>query len=134
MTYLVGKKSVVTTDGAIIHLNALQERPSLGYSSGYIWLTIDRATGRIIIYAGNIRLIRKDSQKRVIDFVREKLLSYHSTYKKSGVIKQLLSDYDNLIATIKTEAKKRKANSLGIKHINDIFPVDIIVIGSIYLT
>lgn len=133
MTYLVGKKSIVTTDGATLHLQVLQEYLSLGYSSGYDWLVIDQETGRITIDAQKIRLIRKDSQKRVINFVRENLLSYDSVYEKSGVIKHLLSDYDNLIATVKTAAKKRKANSLGVKYINDIFPVEIIVRNSIYL-
>lgn len=133
MTYLVGKKSIVTTEGVTLHLQVLQEYPSLGYSSGYDWLVIDQETGRITIDAQKIRLIRKDNQKRVIDFVREYLLSYDSVYEKSGVIKHLLSDYDNLIATVKTAAKKRKADSLGVKYINDIFPVEIIVRNSIYL-
>lgn len=132
MTYLVGKKSIVTVDGNTICLKAIQEYPSLGYSSAYDWLILDQETGRITIDAQTIRLIRKDSQKRVINFVRKNLLSYHGIHEKSGAIKQLLSNYDNLIDTVKAETKKRKVDSLGIVCIKDIFPVEIIVKNSTY--
>lgn len=130
MIYLLGKKSVVTTNAATLSLQVVQEYN--GYSMAYDWLVIDQETGRITIDAHKNRLIRKDSQKRVINFVRQRLLSYDSIYKNSGVIKNLLSDYDNLIATVMTETKKRKININDFTYINDIFPVEIIVRNPIY--
>lgn len=131
MTYLIGKKSVVSVDGATLSIQAVQDHPSLGYACAYEWLIIDRNTNSITIDAYTISMIRKDSQKRVIDFVRNHLLSYDSI-TTGAVIKEMLKDYDNLISAVKAQFKKRKIDSYGNMHITDVFPVEIIIRNAVY--